>query len=263
MPDAQSAASRVNTRILREESVGLAWQNAKFSEAIKKPEKTEGCGADSPAGTSLAILSLQIGYAPSPASRTIFPHGGARNSASRTSDYLTPKKAQKLIDAAHRAMQIGRPLNRHITIHWEAAGLSDREAMKATTAFLKYLREWLRGNTAYIWVRENGEGKGSHVHILAHIPKGRAMSGALSQRWIKRCTGKPYQRDVIHTRKVQGSDHPNSLLYAKNFGTVFSYALKGAAPSVAIALGREHKSGGTIIGKRCGTSRNIRGQRVF
>lgn len=260
MPDARSASSRANTRILREESVGHAWQNAEFPEAIKKPEKTAGCGAGSPAGTGLAILPLQLGCATSPASRTIFPHGGARNSASRTSDYLTPKMAQKLIDAAHRAMQIGRPLNRHITIHWETAGLSDREAMKATTAFLKYLREWLRGETAYIWVRENGEGKGSHVHILAHVPRGKVMSGARSQRWIKRCTGKPYQRDVILTRMVRGSDRPDSLLYAENFGTVFSYDLKGAEPSVTMALGREHKSGGTIIGKRCGTSRNIGGK---
>lgn len=259
MSDARSAANRVNPRILRNKSLGDAWQDAEFPEDLKKPEKTAACGADFPTGTGLAILPLQIGCARSPASKTIFPHGGARNNANRTSDYLTPKKAQKLIEAAHRAMQIGRPLNRHITIHWEAAGLSDREAMQATTAFLKYLREWLRGDTAYLWVRENGEGKGSHVHILAHVPRGKAMSGVLSQRWIRRCTGKPYQRDVIHTRKVRGSDHPDSLLYTENCGIVLSYYLKGAEPSVATALGRRHKFGGTIIGKRCGTSRNIGG----
>ncbi|WP_157799410.1 hypothetical protein [Qipengyuania seohaensis] len=259
MPDAANATSRVNARILRDESNGHARQGSEFPEAIKKPEITAACGTDSPFGTGLANLPLHVGCAQSPASKTIFPHGGARNSANRTSDYLTPKKAQKLIEAAHRAIQIGRPLNRHITIHWEAAGLSDREAMQATTAFLKYLREWLRGDTAYLWVRENGEGKGSHVHILAHVPRGKAMSGAISQRWIRRCTGKPYQRDLIHTRKVRGSDHPDSLLYTENFGTVFSYDLKGAEPSVTMALGREHKPGGTIIGKRCGTSRNIGG----
>ena len=260
MSDARSAANRVNPRILLNESLGDVWQNAEFPEGIKKPEKTADCGADSPTGTGLAILPLQIGCARSPASRTIFPHGGARNSANRTSDYLTPKKAQKLIEAAHRAIQIGRPLNRHITIHWEAAGLSDREAMQATTAFLKYLREWLRGETAYLWVRENGVGKGSHVHILAHIPKDIVMSGALSRRWVQRCAGKPYKRHAIRTRKIKGADEPDAALFVENLRTVLAYDLKGTDPSATLAIAREYKFGGTVIGKRCGTSRNIAGK---
>lgn len=89
------------------------------------------------------------------------------------------------------------------------------------------------------------------------------MTGALSKRWIKRCTGKPYRQGAIRTRKVKGADSPDSPLYAENFSTVFSYDLKGAEPSVTMALGREHRSGGTIIGKRCGTSRNIGGKWVF
>lgn len=259
MPDARSAANRENTGNVSEGRQEPPIDREELSEAVKKRQITGACPADSPAGTDLAILSIPIGCAPSASPASTFQHGGSRNRADRTSDYLTPRKAQMLINAACRAMQIGRPLNRHITIHWEAAGLSDREAMQATTAFLKYLREWLRGETAYIWVRENGDGKGSHVHILAHIPKARAMSGALSRRWIKRCTGKPYRRGAILTRKVKGADQPDSPLYAENFRTVFSYDLKGAEPSMTTALGREHKFGGTIIGKRCGTSRNIGG----
>lgn len=83
------------------------------------------------------------------------------------------------------------------------------------------------------------------------------MRGSLSKRWIKLCSGKPYRQGAIRTRKIKGADHPDSFLYAENFSTVLSYDLKGAEPSVTMALGREHKSGGTIIGKRCGTSRNI------
>jgi hypothetical protein len=77
-------------------------------------------------------------------------------------------KVQRLIAATRRASEIGRPFTHLITVHWEAAGLSDAEAMKATTAALKYWREWLGGETAYIWTRENGGGKGTHLHVLAH-----------------------------------------------------------------------------------------------
>ena len=159
MPDARSAANRVNTRNLRETRGGRAKRRATLRDTVKKREITADCGADPSTGTALANLQIPIGCAPSPASAPLYRHGGARNIASRNSDYLTPKKAQQLIKAAQRANHIGRPLNRHITIHWQSAGLSDREAMQATTAFLKYLREWLRGDTAYLWVRENGMGE--------------------------------------------------------------------------------------------------------
>ena len=257
MPCASSAASRVNTGDLRELDRNTAKRCAKFSKPVKNGKITESCGANSPTGTDLAILPIPIGCAPSPIPAPLFQHGGARNSASRTSDVLTLAQVEKLANAAYKAIAIGRPLNRHIVVHWEAAGLSDREAMNATTAFLKYLREWLRGQTAYIWTRENGDGKGSHVHILAHIPDAKKMSGALSRRWVQRCTIRTYRAGAIFSRKIAGASQPCGALYAQNLSTVLAYVLKGAEPEAAVSLGIAQEPGGAVTGKRCGTSRNI------
>ncbi len=152
---------------------------------------------------------------------------------------------------------MGKPLNRHITIHWEAAGLTDGAAMPATTAFLKYLREWGGGQVAYIWVRENGDGKGSHVHILAHIPEAKKMSGARSRRWVERCTCKAYRAGAIQCRKITGYGGDDGKLYDANLSAVLAYVLKGAQPDTAARLGIAHEHGGRVIGKRCGTSRNL------
>ncbi|MDC8754185.1 hypothetical protein OIK40_05945 [Erythrobacter sp. sf7] len=159
--------------------------------------------------------------------------------------------------ATRRASAIGKPFTRLITVHWEAAGLTDADAMQATTAFLKYWREWLRGETAYIWTRENGDGKGSHLHILAHLPKGREISGRRSMRWVERITGNPYRRTVILTEKIGGAGQPDGALYTENLGAALAYVLKGAEPDAAAAIGIRHEYGGRIIGKRCGMSRNL------
>lgn len=257
MPSARRAASRVFTGKLREVDGSRAKRWAKFLKPVKNGRITDGCEANSPAGTALASLPIPIGCAPSPAPASPFKHGGARNSASRTSDALTLAQAEKLTKAAYTAMAIGRPLNRHICVHWEAAGLSDREAMAATTAFLKYLREWLRGQTAYLWTRENGDGKGSHVHILAHVPDAKRMSGALSRRWVQRCTIRTYRAGAIFSRKIAGAGQPDAALYAQNLSKVLAYVLKGARPEAAASLGIVQEPGGEVIGKRCGTSRNI------
>lgn len=226
-------------------------------EAIKKPVKTGSCPPAAHAGTGLANLDIPIGCASSPRIIGIASHGGARNTASRTSGYLTPIKALYLIEAAHRARKLGRPLNRHITVHWEAAGVPDSMAMAATTAFLKAYRDWLGGETGYLWVRENGVGKGSHVHIVAHLPTGRRWHGMRARRWIERITNEAYRAGTIQTRQIAGAGDPQGHLYAANLNTVLAYVLKGVEPHVAEQLGIAHQSGGSVIGKRCGTSRNI------
>ncbi|WP_069309948.1 hypothetical protein [Porphyrobacter sp. LM 6] len=188
---------------------------------------------------------------------SLFAHGGARNRADRTSEGISLDKAQRLIAATRRASAIGKPFTHLITVHWEAAGLSDAEAMKATTAALKYWREWLRGETAYIWTRENGDGKGSHLHVLAHLPEGREINGRRSMRWVESITGEPYRRGAILSEKIAGSNQPEGALYVENLGVALAYVLKGAEPDAAAEIGIEHKFGGRVIGKRCGMSRNL------
>lgn len=170
---------------------------------------------------------------------------------------MTLSQARLLIEAALAARAIGRALNRHIIVHWEAAGIPDSRAAAATTAFLKYLRDWLGGETAYVWARENGDGKGSHLHILAHMPAGRHMSGARSRRWLERITASRYQRGTIRTIRIGGSREPDGPAYAANLQAVLAYVLKGVNADTAETLGIVRESGGCIIGKRCGTSRNI------
>lgn len=215
------------------------------------------CGPAAKSGTALAIIPLPIGCAASPVRRPGGRHGGARLCASRTSDCLSLQHARSIIAAALFARKVGRRLNRHITVHWEAAGVRDALAAAATTAFLKYLREWLGGATAYVWARENGDGKGSHVHILAHIPAGRRLAGALSRRWLERIGKQPYRRGTIRTVLVRGSGEPDGLVYAANLQAVLAYVLKGIDPDAAAVLGISPEPGGQVVGKRCGTSRNI------
>jgi hypothetical protein len=207
-------------------------------------------------GTEIAIVYIPIECALSPCKTAISGHGGARNRADRISDSLPLAQCRNLIASAMTAMETGRAFNRFITVHWESAGIADSEAMAATTAFLKALREWA-GDTAYIWTRENGEGKGSHVHMLAHIPAGKHWRGALSRRWLERITGNPYKRGVILTRRIAGAGQSDGALYQTNLLAVLAYILKGADLDAAAALGICHAPGGRIIGKRCGTSRNI------
>lgn len=257
MPDGERGQIPVNTRKIREAVSQEAKARAEFSGAVKKGARTIACMAGDGAGTTLANIAIPLGCGPLAPVPSLFAHGGARNCAGRTSEGLALDKVRALIAAARRASAIGRPFNRFITVHWQTAGLTEAEAMPATTALLKYWREWLGGHTAYIWTRENGGGKGSHLHILAHLPEGREINGRRSIHWIERITGQPYRRGVILTKKIAGAGQPDGAIYAENLGTVLAYVLKGAEPDAAAAIGIEHKHGGRIIGKRCGISQNI------
>jgi hypothetical protein len=257
MPRGEGDQFPVNTRILLEAASDVAGLSTEFSVAGKKSGMTTDCAAVLANGTGLANKALPLGCGPSAPIRSRFAHGGARNRADRTSLGLTLNQSQALMNAAHRAVVIDRPLNRWITIHWQAAGLRDDQAMRATTVFLKYWREWLGGNTAYLWVRESGGGKGSHLHILAHLPINRVWSGRRGTTWIERITGDRYKAQVILTKPIAGAGQPEGKLYDENLQAVLAYALKGALPEVAEALGFRCQPGGRVIGKRCGTSRNL------
>ena len=135
--------------------------------------------------------------------------------------------------------------------------MPDSWAMAATTRWLKAFREWAGGDTAYVWTRENGDKKGSHLHLLAHIPKEKRWHGAIARRWLERISGNTYRQGTIKTRCIAGNLSPESPLYQANLQKVAAYILKGIDPAIASALGVHHEPGGCIIGKRCGFSRNI------
>lgn len=203
-----------------------------------------------------------------PASTKIVPStgwGGARNSAARTSDSISLSAAYALILAARQAVRIGLPLNRHVAIHWGLAGLSDDQGMLATARFLTLARDWLRkqeGEFAWTFARENGDGKGEHVHILMHVPPHLGVRfGQRQRRWIKKIVGQNYKTGTIRTRRIGGSLRAawrSPEIYLINLGAVVAYLLKGVTDPVGRQLGVSAlEAGGRVIGKRTGSSENL------
>lgn len=244
------------------------------------PDNTGTKQARLPVGTARAIKSRVFSEVPSPARHW----GGKRNSASRVSDALTLKQAENVRDAAQFAAAIGLPLNRHVTIHWEQAGLRDNEVAMATGRFLKLAGDWIakrarrsanntagkqRGQNfnipdphclAWAWVRENGDGKGTHVHILLHLPAGKSL-GSVQRRWVSRISNGIYRRGTVRTERIGGTTgaaHSSPAAYHANLAEVVGYILKGTAPAAARIMGLERQEpGGRIIGRRASTSQNI------
>jgi hypothetical protein len=170
-----------------------------------------------------------------------------------------------LTAAAAHALAIGLPFTRFITVHWESAGIALADMAGATGRFLDLLTKALArhgARTAWLWVHENGEGKGGHVHILAHVPAGLApIVSRLQRRWLRSITGQPYRARLIHSKPIGGRlglEIGNPDLYAVNLTAALDYVLKGAAPEIAAQVGMARlEPGGRVIGKRCGTSQNI------
>lgn len=231
------------------------------------PDNTGEKQRSGQAGTALAIYSNSKSARPFDGKLPFSSWGGARNRASRTSDSLSPERATGLIEAAQFAAAIGLPFNRHLTIHWERAGVPDSRAAAATGRFLKQAGDWIGkrgGRIAWLWVRENDEGdgsKGSHVHILLHVPAGSKWTGWRLRRWLERITGKPYRAGTIQTARIGGTLRAAEMapaVYQANLAAVVGYVLKGASRDAARALGLKRvEAGGRIIGKRCSTSQNI------
>jgi hypothetical protein len=237
-------------------------------------------------GTALAINYLTLGVAanlpctvnpgeadarPAPQSagarfREARPaRGGARNRADRESHALTAANVANLRAAASHSCLVGLPLTRMLTIHWQAAGAPLAGMAKATGRFLDLLTRWLKRKghrTAWLWVHENGDGKGWHAHILAHVPADvvRELTGRL-RCWLRAITGQPYRKGVILSRPIGGRlglERGNPELHAVNLEAALAYVLKGASPEAASQFGLERQEpGGRVIGRRCSTSENI------
>lgn len=218
-------------------------------------------------------------------------HGGARNRADRITLALNHKQAAGVIAAAETALVIGLPFNRHWTVHWGLMGVPDSAAGAATGRLLKLCADWLRRRghrTAWAYVREHdpAAGKGSHVHILIHLPPalGRAF-GSRAQKWVRRAAGAAYERGASHSRPVVGFRLPpkeasrysgaaraaldtarvdtahDDRTYRANLNAALAYVLKAVTPAVAAEVGpilSRTGEGGPVMGKRCGWSQNLR-----
>lgn len=191
--------------------------------------------------------------------------GGARNRADRESYALTTAQIANLSAAEHYSRQVGLPFTRMITIHWQAAGVPLTGMAKATGRFTDLLAKALArhgSQTALLWVHENGDRKGGHCHLLAHVPAELVPTVTrLQLNWLRKITGKPYRKRVIRSKPIGGRlglELGNPDLHAVNLEETIAYVLKGASPEAALRFGLEVlEPGGRIVGKRCGTSQNI------
>ena len=220
------------------------------------------------AGTSLAIYTSSKSGTAGCSSAVGRSWGGARNRADRVSLSLTAAQVAAVIDAAATAWTRDMPLTRHITVHWERAGVPDERAAAATGALLKLASQFLqkRGQAfAYIWVRENDDGdgsKGSHVHILAHVPLVAAAAfTAMQRRWLRRVTGRSYQAGVIRTTRIGGTLRTATTspeVYGVNLAKIVAYVVKGASMDAAAGFGLGRRGeGGSVLGKRVSRSQNL------
>ena len=214
-------------------------------------------------GTASAIKYTTSSVAVLSASST--GRGGARNCADRESYALTVAQIGNLKAAERHAVKIGLPFNRMISIHWEGAGVPLASMAKATGRFTDLMAKALArhgSSTAWLWTHENGEGKGGHCHMLAHVPADLVSRlTALQRGRLRRITGQPYRARVIYSKPIGGRlglETTNPELHGVNLEVALAYVLKGASPEAAsqFGLGRL-EPGGRVIGKRCGTSQNI------
>ena len=179
--------------------------------------------------------------------------GGARNHF--VSHALTAKRVQEIYDTAYAAIDVGRPLNRFVTVHWTALGVPDKVVARATGKLMKLAADWCATKgvkIAWAWVRENDAGdmsKGSHVHILLHCPTDLAI-GRMWRRWLRRIGIGKYRAGALASRSIGprlNTCVTNQALYRSNLDVVLAYACKGVDPN----------QGGKIIGKRSGASQNL------
>lgn len=188
--------------------------------------------------------------------------GGSRNRADRCSQHLSARQCKEMLGSAGRAMEAGRVFSRHWTIHYERAGISDRDGAAFVGKVLKRAGEHVRrsgGQLAAIWARENGDGKGAHVHILLALPAGYTLRNR-TRRWIV-AAGGTYRKGVSAVRAIGGtlaSARTNDERHRENVGNVLAYLMKGAAPDAGTALALERNGqAGLVVGKRCGWTQNI------
>lgn len=158
-----------------------------------------------------------------------------------------------------------RALNRHTTIHFEAAGISD--PVNALRSYMKLARDWLRTQGApfaYVWVRESGETKGEHAHILMHVPADLVSPFARRERGWRKLIGAKPGLGAFHSTPVGRSYRHADVgiqfgeRYEDELDGAIAYLVKGADQQTVKALGLTRvEAGGELWGKRSCTSENI------
>lgn len=202
-------------------------------------------------------MSTGLAFGPRPLRR-----GGANNRADRVSYYLSRQQAENLIAAAAYAEARGWAFSRHWTVHCEKAGIPDWMAAEFVTRLIAVAKRCLKRRgveLVVIWVRENSEKNGSHVHILMHLSKPTNLRNQ-TRKWVEAAGGLA-KAGVSLTKTIGGrldTEGSDPAHYWANVDVVLSYILKGCSPEVAHGLGLSRfGQGGEVIGKRFGCSQSV------
>lgn len=193
-------------------------------------------------------------YRPVPTSKTERP---ARQSSNR----ISMRQAQNMIEALAFAREIGTPLNAHATIHWVGTDAGDdpdgRRFAKVRDGFDKWLkRHGIPGGLTAIWVRERlsgGTAEVVHCHMLFHPAHPFLRGGKRLQvvRALERLIDRHGEGDYAdYTLKLTFPRNPNGI-----------YLVKGGGPEVWRRFGVPRSWRGApripIFGKRSGTTQSI------
>ena len=188
---------------------------------------------------------------------------GARNSALRTSETLTDRQVEGLLESARYALANNRVFQRHWIVHYGKAGIAPENATKFVSRLLDQVSKQARregGEMTALWVRERASGKGEHLHVLLHLPTAMRLRGR-TRRWVV-AAGGSWQPGISKIRIIGGrlsKAHGNSdAVVRDNAANVLRYLLKAADNETGerLSLPKSGKTG-TIIGKRCGWTQNI------
>lgn len=188
-----------------------------------------------------------------------------RHRKGRRSTALRLSEVRNIMAAAVFTAEEHRPLNRHTTVHFDAAGIADPVA--AIRSYMKLARDWLHTQGApfaYIWVRESGKAKGEHAHILMHVPSHLISQFARRERGWRKRIGAERRKGSFHSTPI-GRSYRHAEIgvqygqsYADALAGMIGYLVKSADPRAVRALKLTRvEPGGELCGKRSGTSENI------
>jgi hypothetical protein len=191
--------------------------------------------------------------------------GGARNRADRVSQYLSRSQIEGMMAAMEAALTVNMPFNRHWIIHYERVGIAPENGAAFVGHVLRLVGAYARrhgGKSAAVWAREDGDGKGAHVHILLHLSEGLTLRHRV-RGWIKAAGGR-YKRNASKVKLIGGrlrcayQTGEGALHYHANLKAVQGYLTKAATVADAKALGlSRYGEGGRVVGKRCGWTQNL------
>jgi hypothetical protein len=171
----------------------------------------------------------------------------------KVSKSISGRDVKNMESAWHFAREIGKPLNRFITFRPCDINVQTlKQRIGTWTKWRNRLAQFARDNNfefTCLWTRESERktGKNEHLHILMHVPAGRLKRfDALVKQW----PGDPQEIDC------RPSTYQTQITPSGKQKNVLTYVTKNS-PQAAYTGRRFYQAGGPILGKRCGTSRNL------